>query len=326
MPVYVTLSLCAFLLVLLGTRLRIILLRKRTPPVDIGAMMGKRPAPIPNGGGIVVVFVLIIMLLAAGINYGVVLCMLLLAAISLLHDLIYIPFPVRLLVQVMAVTIPLSGLQVGFLGSFMPGWLDTLCTAVLWIGFINAFASMDNADGICAIEAISISTGLCLIAVFTGAFPSQLAIHGLITAAAVTGFLWWNWPPAKIRMGAAGCVPLAFLLGYLLLIAANSGYAFAALLLPAYVIAEGVITYSVKLFSPHKKSTSYYYQKARERGHQRNNIARYIVGANILLIFLAVRCTLDASLVMFNVASGYLCIFMLLGFFANHSALAHDPD
>lgn len=324
MPVYVMLSLSAFLLVLLGTRLRIINLRKRTSPVDIGAMMGKRPASIPGGGGIVVVFTLIIMLLAAGINYGIILCMLLLAAISLLHDMIAVPLFVRLIVQVMAVTIPLSTMHVGFLDSFLPGWADTLCTAILWIGFINAFSSMDKADSLCAIEAISISIGLCLIAVFTGAFPSQLAVHGLITAAAVTGFLWWNWPPAKIRLGAAGCVPIAFLLGYLLLIAANSGHAYTAILLPAYIIVEGTIAASITLFSKHKESTSYYYQKAREKGHKHNNIARYIIGANILLNFLAVRVILDNSMVMVYVATGYLCIFMLLGFFAHHSARAHD--
>jgi len=326
MPLYVILSLSAFLLVLLGTRLRIINLRKRPQPVDIGAMMGKRPASIPSGGGVVVVFTLVILLLTSGINYAIILCMLLLAAISLLHDLIQIPFAVRLLVQVMAVTIPLSVMPAGYLGTFMPGWLDTLCTGILWIGFINAFASMDNADSICAIEAISISAGLCLIAIFIGAFPSQVAIHSLIIASAITGFLWWNWPPAKIRMGAAGCVPLAFLLGYLLLLAANSGHAYATLLLPAYVIAEGVIAYSIKLFSKHKESTSYYYQKAREKGLKRNNIARYIIGANILLIFLAMRCTLDSNMIMVYVATGYLCVFMLLGFFAHHSAHVHDKN
>lgn len=326
MPFYVMLSLSAFLLVLLGTRLRIVALRNRVQPVDIGAMMGKRPAAIPTGGGIVAVFALVIMLLSAGIGYGIVICVLLLAAISLLHDLIQIPWFVRLMVQVMAVTIPLGSMQIGLLDSLLPSWLDTLIIAIFWIAFINAFSSMDNADGICAIEAISISTGLCLIAVFTGAFPSQLAIHGMITASAIMGFLWWNWPPAKIRMGASGCVPIAFLLGYFLLLAADAGHAYAALILPAYIIAEGAIAASIKLFSKHKESTSYYYQKARERGHKHNNIARYIIGANILLVFLAVRTTLDSSLVMFNVASAYLCIFMLLGFFAHHSAHVHDPD
>lgn len=326
MPLYIMLSLCAFVLVLLSTRLRILALRNRTQPVDIAAMMGRRPSSIPTGGGIVVAFTLIIMLLASGGSYAIALGMFLLAAISLLDDLIGIPFFVRLLAQIMAVTIPLSTLPMGLLGGMLPGWLDTLCAAIAWIVFVNAFSAMDNADGICGIETISISAGLCLVVVLGGAFPSPLAVHSLITAAAAVGFLWWNWPPAKIRMGASGTVPIGFLLGYLLLLAAHQGYGFTALILPAYIIAEGAISCSIKIFSRHKQSTSYYYQRARARGHRHNNIARYIVGVNILLVFLALRCTLPDAPVIVYVASAYLCVFMLLGFFAHHSAHAHAPD
>ena len=80
MPYYIILSLCAFLLTLIGTRLTIIALRRRTMPADVAQIRGDKPAPIPNGGGIVVVFALVICLLSADLSYGMVIAMLLLAA------------------------------------------------------------------------------------------------------------------------------------------------------------------------------------------------------------------------------------------------------
>ncbi len=111
MTFYIILALSAFLISLLGTRLTILALRKRTILIDRPNLRSNHKAPTPRGGGIAVVITLIICLMVADIGYGIMLAMLLLAAVSLLDDIIGVPQPVRLLVQVMAVLIPLSAMS-----------------------------------------------------------------------------------------------------------------------------------------------------------------------------------------------------------------------
>ena len=324
MPYYIILALSAFLLTLLGTRLTIVALRKRTAPVDVARIRDNKPAPAPSGGGIVIVFALITCLLSADISYGLILAILLLAAISLLHGVITIPLPIRILVHIMAVIIPLSMLDIGLFDEWVHPTADKILTGVLWVWFINIFASMDEADGLCAIEAISITTGLCLIAVFVGDFPSVLSVYSLIFAASLIGFLWWNWPPAKVYMGDVGAVPVAFLLGYLLLLAANNGYHYTALILPAYILTDGFITHIMRFTSSKRLSLPYYYNKARENDYPLPSIARAIIGINILLVFLALRCVIDPENALLNAAIAYMAVFMLLGYFRHLSSGNHD--
>src|SRR5690606_27122902 len=101
---------------------------------------------------------------------------------------------------------------------------------------------MDTIDGLAVTETICISIGLCLPAVFSDAFPDTLSTYSLIVAAAGCGFLWWNWHPARIRLGEVGSAPLGFALGYLLLLAIASGYGYAVIILPAYYLSDYLLT------------------------------------------------------------------------------------
>jgi UDP-GlcNAc:undecaprenyl-phosphate GlcNAc-1-phosphate transferase len=87
--------------------------------------------------------------------------------------------------------------------------------ALLWIvGLINAFNMLDNMD--------LLSGGTAWIA--AGAFALATILHQenepdwgaapfLMLMGALTGFLWFNWPPARIFMGDAGSTFLGFFLG-----------------------------------------------------------------------------------------------------------------
>ncbi len=312
----ITVALSAFLMSLLGTRIMILALHHRPVPMDIDSLRNKRKAPPPKGGGIVVVFALVICLLNADIGYHIVLSLLLLTAVSLLDDLVGVPVAVRLVVQAVAVAIPLSTMQVSFLGGMIPDWLEQTGIFLLWMWFINLFNRMDGIDGLSTVEMISIGIGLCLPVAFTSAFPDHLALHGLIVAAAASGFLWWNWQPAKILLGSVGAVPIGFLLGYLLFIAAARGYGAAAIILPAYYLSDAGITLLARLVKG-KKNSDYYYRKAIRAGRSHDAVARYIFGVNFLLILLATFSVLDEGMAIFDMALAYLAVFMLLGFFAH---------
>lgn len=325
MTFYIVISLMAFMLSLLGTRVTILAWRKRPQPVDVANLRkGKQPAL--RGGGIVVIFTLIICMLAADISYGIVLSLLLLTAISALDDLIGVPLPIRLLVQVMAVTVPLSMTTVLLFKGLFPAWLDKTIVAVLWIGITNMFKSMDSMDGLSATEMISIGSGLCLLAVLSGTFPDALSIYGLIVTTAACGFLWWNWPPAKITMGSVGCIPVGFFIGYLLLLAAMAGYPYAALILPAYYVSDSLLTWIPHALTNKRGVPVYYYQKALANGRKPATVVRYIIGINILLVFLALRSEIDTDIAAFHLGLAYVTAFILLSLFSVRKSplIPHD--
>jgi UDP-N-acetylmuramyl pentapeptide phosphotransferase/UDP-N-acetylglucosamine-1-phosphate transferase len=315
MTFHIIISLSAFLLALLGTRLTILAWRKRPQPVDIASLRQGQPAVV-RGGGVVLIFTLIICLLIADLNYGIVLSILLLTAISLLDELIGVPLPIRIMVQVMAITVPLSLTQTLLFGGILPPWVDKGLVGLAWIGFSNMFKAMDDADGMAATGMISLGAGLCLVTVVAGTFSDMLSTYSLIVATAGCGFLWWNWPPAKIQMGDVGSAPTGFIAGYLLLMAALT-HPHAALILPAYYVSDCVLTWIKRLNNTEDRFIPYCYEKAILNGRRPAVVLRYIIGINILLIFLALRSITDPAIAWFHTGLAYMISFVLLWWFSH---------
>ena len=323
MTFYLILSLSAFLLSLLGTRVSILAARKHISSID---RYGRPKRAIPGNGGIVLVMSLVICLLIADINYIVVLSLFLLAAISLLNEIIAVPAIVRALIYLIAVLLPLSLIRDPVFSALLPLWLDKAITAILWMWCIYAFNVMDGVDGITPTEMICIATGLALIVALTGVFPSALSVYCLVVMSAACGFFWWNWYPAKILLGEVGSAPIGFLIGYLLLMAIASGYGYAAAILPAYYLSDATITLYRKLSSNILAKGSpfqHYYQLAVRNGRSHESVVRYIFGANLILILLATFSVIYPELSLLCVIIAYSCAAVMLGFFAY---TPHNPD
>jgi Fuc2NAc and GlcNAc transferase len=101
------------------------------------------------------------------------------------------------------------------------GWLGYPLAALYLVWLLNLYNFMDGIDGIAAIEAITVCLG--------GALVHWLLLPGepgwilpLLLAAAVAGFLGWNFPPARIFMGDGGSGFLGLMLAALSLLAARS--------------------------------------------------------------------------------------------------------
>jgi len=71
------------------------------------------------------------------------------------------------------------------------------------VWFINLFNFMDGIDGFASLEAIII----CLVL-----FLLSGSIINLLLISCISGFLFWNWPKAKIFMGDVGSTQLGFIL------------------------------------------------------------------------------------------------------------------
>ncbi|PYC22941.1 MraY family glycosyltransferase [Pseudomonas mosselii] len=97
-------------------------------------------------------------------------------------------------------------------------WFGYLLAALYSVWMLNLYNFMDGIDGIASLEAIGVGIGMALIAAVLGA--PELMTLPLLLAAATAGFLFWNFPPAKIFMGDAGSGFLGIVLAGLSLQAA----------------------------------------------------------------------------------------------------------
>ncbi len=98
------------------------------------------------------------------------------------------------------------------------GWLGHALALLYLVWLLNLYNFMDGIDGLASIEAITVCLGVCLLYWLDGHIGLMWA--PLLMAAAVAGFLYWNFPPAKIFMGDAGSGFLGIILGVLSLQAA----------------------------------------------------------------------------------------------------------
>ncbi|HLZ51974.1 MAG TPA: MraY family glycosyltransferase [Candidatus Acidoferrum sp.] len=91
--------------------------------------------------------------------------------------------------------------------------LDAILTVFFVVGITASFSILDHMDGLCAGVAATASIFFALLAYLNG----QTLVTTLAAAVlgASTGFLRWNFKPAKIFMGDGGAMFLGFLMAAL---------------------------------------------------------------------------------------------------------------
>ena len=283
--------------------------------------------PVPRGGGIAVVGVLLATWLAlwlwdacedCGALFWVALAGALgLAALSWLDDLRGgLSALLRFLAQIAAVgagiaSLPGDGLV--FQGA-IPALADHALAAAAWLWFVNVFNFMDGIDGMSGAEGASLGLGAFLLALL-GLVPAGLGPLGLALAGVSLGFLPWNWNPAKIFLGDVGSVPLGYLAGWLLLALAAAGAWQAALLLPAYYLADATLTLLRRLLRGHRiwrAHREHFYQRVVAAGWSHGRTAALIAGHNLLLVGLAVASQQGPAAAGAALAAGVLLVAALL--------------
>jgi len=90
--------------------------------------------------------------------------------------------------------------------------------ALVWIvGLTNAYNFMDGIDGIAGGQALIAGLGWAIIGFISGQY--FFGLIGVLFAASSLGFLFYNWPPARIFMGDVGSAFIGFTLAVLPVIA-----------------------------------------------------------------------------------------------------------
>ena len=217
----ILLALLSFLLVVIVRRWAI-----RQHMVDQPNYRSSHSVPRPRGGGlaIVVSFLLALSYLAlvGQLDVETFLALAgggaLVAAIGYRDDRRDLPARVRLIGHFAAAiwaTAWIGGipsLDLGFTVLHW-GWVGYAVSVVGIVWLLNLYNFMDGIDGIAASEAVFVAgTGGVLL---LSSDARGLGLTSLSLAAACVGFLFWNWPPAKIFMGDVGSGFLGYVLAVL---------------------------------------------------------------------------------------------------------------
>lgn len=170
--------------------------------------------PTPKGGGLAV-FVAVVLAawlpvcggrLAFG-NGELLFAASAVVLVGLIDDLRPLPWQLRLGVQ--------AGVAL-LLCRFRPEW-STLVVVVWVVGLVNAFNMLDNMDALSGGVAW-IAAAFFAAAVLVRPWPEvpgtfEPAVPFVTLTGALSGFLWFNRPPARIFLGDAGSTFLGFFLG-----------------------------------------------------------------------------------------------------------------
>src|SRR5229473_2801932 len=143
----------------------------------------------------------------------------LIAAVGILDDRGLLHHQVKLFIgmPLAAGILLLSGIRAQVFSTMIGGpngdLLDIALTVVWVVGITASFSILDHMDGLCAGIAAMAAAFFALLAYLNGQILVTVLAAAVLGAA--TGFLRWNFKPAKIFMGDGGAMFLGFLMATL---------------------------------------------------------------------------------------------------------------
>jgi UDP-N-acetylmuramyl pentapeptide phosphotransferase/UDP-N-acetylglucosamine-1-phosphate transferase len=161
---------------------------------------------VPRGGGLAVAACLACGLLSFGLQRSSISLLLAAGAIALIgavgwiDDRHSLPVGPRLIAHIIAgaALLPLA-LPPGLRGALATAALA--CAMVVWsVAAINVVNFIDGIDGMIGSQAL-VYGGFVMVEATHG---STAQLVGAMLAGSAVGFLFWNWPPARIFLGDAG--------------------------------------------------------------------------------------------------------------------------
>lgn len=266
--------------------------------MDIPNERSSHAVATPRGGGVAIVLTFLLALpvaylfemVSSELLIGSVGACGLVAVIGFLDDHGHIAARWRLLGHFTAAVWALfwldSGLEFVIFGTRLElGMVGMVLAAFYVVWLLNLYNFMDGIDGLASLEAITVSLGMCVVYLLAG-FP-QLVWAPCLLALAVAGFLFWNFPPAKIFMGDAGSGFLGIQLALFSLSAMGTDpvLLWAWLILLGCFIVDATFTLSRRLCRGEKvyeahRSHAYQYASRHYGSHRTVTLA--VTGINLL--------------------------------------------
>ena len=252
--------------------------------------------PVPRGGGLAILIALGVCGAAAAFFYparglaGMGLGVLIVAVVSFIDDRHSVTPAGRLVAHVAASAAIvysgyfLHGLEIPGMSWDWPPIVGAVLSAVFIVWMINLYNFMDGMDGFAGGMAV-FGFGTFAVMGWTAGHDAFLAVS-LIIAAASAGFLFFNFPPARIFMGDVGSSTLGLLAATLSLWGARDGIFpfWIALLVFSPFIVDATVTLfrrllrGDKIWQAHK---THFYQRLVQAGwgHRKTVLWEYALMA-----------------------------------------------
>ncbi len=243
-----------FFLALLVSVLATVYIIRRKDGVGMDAPDGRRKQhekPIPRLGGAPIFAALslgvTLMLCFARIRWSeyapLLLCNALIFSIGFFDDLKALGARVKLVGQIGVALILYSlGISIDVLsnpfgaGSLDLGWWSLPLTVFWLVAIPNIINLIDGMDGLAGGFGLFLCLTLAFVG-YVGSFPEVILIS-ILMAGAISGFLFFNFPPARIFLGDGGAYLIGFFVATVSLKSSQKGSVIAALLV--IIIALGV--------------------------------------------------------------------------------------
>jgi UDP-GlcNAc:undecaprenyl-phosphate/decaprenyl-phosphate GlcNAc-1-phosphate transferase len=213
-----------------------------------------------------------------------------------------------------AVGVVLSGVQATVFVT--QPWVGILIS-VLWILVLtNAMNFLDNMDALSAGIGVIASLTFAAIMVSLVSVPAwSVALALMILAGALTGFLFWNRPPASIFMGDCGSNLIGFLLATLTIVGTfyDSTSSRHVILAPLCVLAVPLYDFSTVILIRLKHGRSPFHGDKSHFSHRLVELGMRPASA-VLTIHLATMMTGLGGLLLYKVAdwTGALLVLSLI--------------
>jgi Fuc2NAc and GlcNAc transferase len=275
--------------------------------LDIPNDRSSHTQPTPRGGGLgFIIATALTAPLTLPINTLIPLYLTLtpLTIIGILDDKLNVPSKIRYLIQILT-----ASLAIYFVGTFAQPWLTPLglpgqiiailLTLIGFTAIINFYNFIDGIDGIVA--------GCSLVQIsFLAIYLHQPQFW--ILSAALLGFLYFNWAPAKIFMGDSGSTFLGAIIAITLIGIPNPVTAWTALAIILPIITDAIYTLSRRLlnreniFQAHRK---HLYQRLQQTGLAHSTVAS---------MYIALNMSIGLLILTNNYVGAITSVFMTVGF------------
>lgn len=290
---------------------------------------------IPNLGGLVIfasVFFATSLLIdfnqIVGYNF-VLAALIILFFVGLKDDILVIAFAWKFLGQLFAalLVVVLGDFRLtsfyGVFGIEHISYLSSVLSSVfLILLIINSFNLIDGID--CLASALGILIFFFFGTWFIMADQYQYAIIAFSIGCSVIGFVYYNYPPARIFMGDTGSLTIGLVMSVLTIrfielnangtgpyiVHAVPAVAFALLIVPLFDTLRVIFIRLLKKRSPFKPDKNHVHHKIVALGFNHINATLVLLAANILIVSIALIMQYfkaDVNFVM-------IVVFVLAGF------------
>lgn len=290
--------------------------------IDVPNARSSHSIPTPRGGGVAIVAsylaALPFLVWAGSLSIAMAVALAgsgaLIAALGFLDDHGHVAARWRLLGHFAASIWALCWLgglpSVSMFGTVVDlGWVGHVLALFYLVWLLNLYNFMDGIDGIASVEALTVCLGVCLLYFLVDA-PELIGAPAIL-AAAVAGFLFWNFPPARIFMGDAGSGFLGIILGVLSLQAAwhTSALLWAWLIMLGVFVIDATLTLLRRLLRGDKvyeahRSHAYQFASRQYGRHMPVTIAVLLINL-VWLLPIAIAVALEAVDGVVGIAIAY---------------------